>query len=228
MLLPVYLLMLVGLFMIGNVALARQSLVTATQLRAWDPQQRFGDAQLEKACFAYNQHYGNFSSTPNRRPSVTGRGGPVQDNDLVQGARPQARQLAVAALNNAASPSGGNDLPFILSDVRGQFSYTGITLNNLQPTQTTRSVVLLPRRHQRPRFQEGQQHPVVKLSQNQYFDPNQPSFQPMSPKYQGFFDGQEGIWDKDARLRGSMQAEHGYFQGQVNQVPLRLDPLGPR
>lgn len=211
-LLPVYLLLIVALFFFGNLAEARQAMVQATQVHAWDPMQRYSGDQLRRGLFGFNQDNGTFAISDNGRPDCAiGTGGRIQDNDLIQtqGGSGNERRVAVDVLNN----THGSGLPFKLSTSRGSFTYTGISLFGAQPVQTTQCSVLLPARHTREVYQEGQTHPAVTFA-GSGLDPSQSANQPIGPKYQGYFDGREGIWDVDARIRGSLQAEHSYFRGK--------------
>jgi hypothetical protein len=218
-LLPVYLLMIIGLFFFGNLALARVSLVSAAQVRAWDPAQRFTDQQLERSFFASNQHFGTFTTQgggqARHRPAAAASGA-IQPADLQSqggGASGNMAALAANALNNAGSQNQ-NDLPFWRSEARCTFLYDGLAPNNMTIQQVTYAAVLLPRQHQRPVFTPGQAHPVVALSGSAYFDPNAQADQPLSPKFSGYFDGADGLWDIDARIRGSLNAEHSYIRGK--------------
>lgn len=210
-LLPVYLLLIVALFFFGNLAEARQAMVQATQVHAWDPMQRYSANQLRSGIFGFNQNNGTFAISDNGRPaSAIGTGGQVRDNDLVAtNGGGNGRTIARNVLNNQS----GSGLPFKLSTSTGAFTYTGVSLFGAQPVQSTDCSVLLPARHTRKVYQEGQTHPSVGFSGSS-LDPSQSAYQPISPKYQGYFDGREGIWDVDARIRGGLQQEHGYFRGK--------------
>ncbi len=209
-LLPVYLLLIVALFFFGTLAEARQAMVQATQVHAWDPMQRYSANQLRSGIFGFNQNNGTFAISDNGRPACAlGTGGQVQDNDLAGSGGGNGRTIARNVLNNQS----GSGLPFKLSTSTGAFTYTGVSLFGAQPVQSTDCSVLLPARHTREVYQEGQTHPAVGFSGSN-LDPSQSAYQPIGPKYQGYFDGREGIWDVDARIRGGLQQEHGYFRGK--------------
>lgn len=216
-LIPVYLLLLTGLFMFTNLALIRQSLVAASRFQAWAPDEPGSYANFEQAFFGpYRGSYG--ARTRTKRP-VTVAAGAVRPDDFTLGSN-RARALAAHVVDN------GGDRPLWRVEAQSAYTYTGLVVFGAAGiTQRTQSVVLLPREHTRAEFVDGEaEHPMIEWdtgagkARSAYFDPSATENIPLSPLYdggQGEFtrtsDLNPGVWHWWSRIGGSDQTENDYY-----------------
>lgn len=181
MLIPVYLLMMTGLFMVGNLAQVRQGVVAATRFEAW----RVGSARYTPGVPDpfFRDLQGTYSSSIDEGEVAFPVGRAVELNNPNAGQlRPDqlrsiydeerdrvgsdttdldpnsAAAIAASAFNNGTRRGGGqaerDALPFTQRIVFGRFAYRGITVMGLDIEQSTFASVLLPRAHERPEYKE--------------------------------------------------------------------------
>ncbi|MBL4847038.1 MAG: pilus assembly protein [Planctomycetes bacterium] len=238
-LLPVYILFLIGLFSMGNLMIVRQSLVSVTRNYAWTSDQK--NASLSepitgpyrgtltmklktKDGFVFSQGGGTATKPP------TTYGGIIKADMFGPARTDNAAMIAVDALNNADKAGDADQEPFEIRVVFGEYQYDGL---NFGPslTQGTDAAVMLPRKpHTRTVYKasksSGNNHVAVQWpNAKPPFDPStkvgKKDYRPLNPvfktKSDPFFSGEDGIWDKNARINGSTTTEHKFF-----------DPGGPK
>jgi len=226
-LIPVYLMLLVGLFMMGNLLMARQALVAAVRFQAWspkDPSSLSGFADNGKAFFG--PYPGRFTPQGRRQSPVTLARGRADRQQLqltgdessrissggLQGLSDNARAIAADALNN------GNDAPFLLTEVEASFTYDGVRLLATPPiSQTASAAVLLPRKHTRKEYEPGS-HPLTEWGQPPY-DPFSSDALPLSPLFGRYFidagGADKGIWNREGRIGGDAGREWMYYRQKM-------------
>lgn len=224
-LLPVYILLLAGLFSAANMALVRQAVVSAVRFEAWSGRD-YDDPSIQRGLFG--PYAGSYAGTGGNLSDVVFRDqdlAPVGGERGLLGGNPKdmaaARRIAAAALNNGARMDGqGGQAPLVRSRATGGFTYTGVLVGQLSVRPHTVSEVVLMRRHTRAEHVSGQQrHPVTALARPAHgFDPaaaNDRYWSPLEASF-GFNEGggDPGIWSTRARIRGSAFMEHEYYKSQ--------------
>lgn len=228
-LLPVYLLFMVGLFWMGNVMLVRQVMISDTRNFAWDP-----NAQVPQAGGGpYNLQIG--MQVTESGEGVAFRKTQITSADLPQQVKNDIREICIrqqiddftptilAALNNTEA-AANERVPFQWRVVDGTYTYNGLNLQGAPPNvQKTSAAVLLPRDgHKRSVYKE----PTGASSDAQHFiarwpgatlDPSAEGYRPLSPNYATYFEDGIGIWNVKARVKGDMESEHSYFEGKVSK-----------
>lgn len=224
-LIPIYVLLLGGLFMISNLALIRSALVQANRFQAWAPQEPSTYAGLQNGDSFFGPYNGTFNLNPDpsigverKKTAVTYKNANAAAASLpsVTGfsRSSQSQTLAADALNNIGS-GGTADQALWRVEAAASYEYNGVRLLGLGPiTQITRCVVLLPREHTREEFKkddQGDPHPVLHwrlggATVKSKFDPTQAKNMPLSPFYTagGMFTRKigssgardDGIWDR--------------------------------
>jgi TadE-like protein len=222
-LVPVYLLFMIGLFSMGNLMIVRQALVSVTRNTAWDdtktsdvnaniPGPYRGSLAIKvKAAdgFAFN---GTEVS-----PGVWEGGGGEIDPSMINGSGGFAGRIAMKALNNEPL----RESPFTIRTTHGTYTYDGL---NFGPSlvQGTRAAVLLPKKHKRKVYKVsgGKDHVAADWSSRDYYDPSVASSGnslPINPQYKGFFGKPEGVWRNGERVNGRVEDEHSFFKSRVTK-----------
>jgi hypothetical protein len=181
-LIPVYLLLIAGLYTFVNLAQIRQQLVQANRFQVWsanDPAALSGfDPQYGGKAF-FGPYEGVFKPTRSNDDDDANKktlaSGMVSVADLrFQGgegavakvaATREARSLAMDALNNSRR-EGNNDVddpPHLWVEAQASYRYTGLKVLGMpEITQSTRGAVLLARNATRREFSDGdKEHPVL-------------------------------------------------------------------
>ena len=207
-LLPVYLLFLVGLFSMGNLMMVRQSLISVTRNHAWSAKDTSGQRTIS------GPYRGRLQAQVTTEDGFGFNKRTLTTNDVInQG----GVEIALDALNNKRR-QGAKSEPFTSRVVRGTYTYEGIAFNGPAIAQTTQAAVMLPKEHERDLYDPEAQAKANMASvwAKAPADPSAESHRPLSPKYQGYFDSDLGVWDVKARIRGRMEAEHDYYRPKVN------------
>lgn len=212
-LVPVYLVFMIGLFSMGNLMIVRQALVSVTRNVAWDSaaQPPSVDADVtgpyrgalrvqitSRDGFAFNE----------------GNGGEITQSQLA-GSGGFGSQIALDALNN--KPLRENAVT--ARTTYGTFRYDGL---NFGPalTQSTRAAVLLPRKHKRQVYKAtGDKDHVISEWASAPYDPSSKASGnslPINPVYDTFR-APEGIWKNGARVGGNVNSEHSFFKSRVTK-----------
>lgn len=256
-LIPVYMLLLTGLFMTGNLMQARQALVQAARFEAWtgvrvgaagttnydaffhgipgeyrrvrDPGLQAGvkltdggeGADLGMAELTAADLDPNAGGADDARRFGGLNRGPDAKAPYDEGA---AREIAARVLNNAGEGGGYSSqrAPLAVAQVEASFTYTGVLLRGLPGvTQSTQAAVVLERDVERPVYDPARGHPVAThwRTPARSFQPEE--YPPFSPYFEGFLDrdgANPGVWDVDARLRGSESSERGYIRSYTRRV----------
>lgn len=231
-LVPVYFVFLIGLFSIGNLMIVRQALVSTTRNIAWDASQTSTvNVSIDgpyRGSFTVELTHSNDGHLFNE-----GEGGEVSLDDMKSFAGDNLGvETAQQALNGTFEASGNRaGSPATARKVIGRYRYEGI---NFGPalTQTTHAAVLLPKKHRRKVYRVddsgraradsytgGKDHVATDWASMPY-DPSSTASGnslPMNPKYKGFLKGDEGIWDRTARINGGVEQEHSFFKSRVTK-----------
>jgi Flp pilus assembly protein TadG len=215
-LIPIYLLMICALFSISQLMLVRQSVVAAARYEAWSSSRGGGPSAGTGVKDAF---FGTLVGTWSAQ---------MQSNADValtlQNANAKGGKIAQMVLDNAVSAPGGGGAvkPLRQVEVKGTFNYTGIS-PIIGVTRafaiSTVSAVVLTNPHDRPVFKDGQTNEHAMLSSSlgrnsRQFDPIgqngylSPIINPTFTRDQG---GDPGIWNRDARINGTAQSEHGFY-----------------
>lgn len=107
-LIPVYVILLIGLFSLSQMSIARQQVVQAARLIVWSPGSRFADQDVKTHLFG--AHDGTFTVTPQGGDNTLVKFQPVElrpgsvdlgDGNYSEGTgNPQIEQIATNLLNN--------------------------------------------------------------------------------------------------------------------------------
>ncbi|MCO5168576.1 MAG: pilus assembly protein [Planctomycetes bacterium] len=219
-LIPVYVILLAGLFSMSQLMLVRQRVVMAARYEAWSPGHGHDPEAMRSAFFRFRT--GEWKSTPDE---------PV-DLDLKLGGSERGRELADLVLENKVEGPDHAGHPLRKVKVKGAFEWSGLVflLTGVQLSVRTDSAVVLTNDHKRPMFQDGMsdEHPMVgavalsNLRQDGAFDPIGKGLSPnpyRSPVFGTFREGgaDPGLWSRDARLGGNVMAEHGIYRQKMGQ-----------
>lgn len=226
-LVPVYIVLLAGLFSMGQVMQVRQQVVAAARYEAWNHKpggSAAGPAAIQKAFFGMNVGTWSSNATEADVPlalgsSAGGGGGGISE------------QLGQAVLENKVTSSNGTAKhPLRLVKVDADYRWDGLSfLTGRTLSIGTWTAVILTTDHQRPIFDErsGEEHVMVAgrvngspLARFQGFDPlgkGSASNPFMNPVFKQFRESSTdpGIWNKDVRITGQpndIQGEHGKYK----------------
>lgn len=224
-LLPVYILFLIGLFSIGNLMIVRQALVTVTRNQAWTTENDGGPMSIS------GPYRGELRmEVESTAEGFKAKGGQIARSDLglERYSSPPSEasvKAALGALNNkrrnggGGGGAGGKTEPFVFRSVRGTYRYDGLLFGDLPSlSQTTRAAVLLPTaNHKRDLYDPNAtgNASMAAVWRGDGLDPSLDKFLPLSPMYRGYITKGDGLWELDARVRGNVESEHSYFEGLV-------------
>jgi hypothetical protein len=221
-LIPVYVLLMTGLFSLAQMTAAKQGLVGAVRFEAWSGKQV--DADLTKPFFPATS--GTYAHT------WTQAAAPTFDNldpktaeerrDLIGASIENGKEIARAVLKNEQ----GDGETLMGSSAQGTFTYSGIIVGTSTLEFKTSSYVMLPTGKRRPEHQEGSQdHFVAKLPKAP-FDPGQRDNQYWSPVFGQFrmgvgggAGGDPGLWSNEARVGGSPYTEQSVWEREAPNKP---------
>lgn len=212
-LIPVYMLLMAGMFMLSQVMLIRQQLVGAARYEAWSGQD-VPDEALKEPFFPGGK--GTYSCSVTRSEKTT-------DREKLGGSG-NAKEIAGQLLDNEL----GEGRPIVFSVAEeATFAYGGLLVGAREISVTTQSATYLMAPHTRPEHVEGRQDHFIERTEGA---PSQaPSsegrryFSPVFGQFRGGFGGaggDPGLWSRNARIGGNAQAEHGVFR--------RNDPANAR
>jgi hypothetical protein len=214
-LIPVYILLMTGLFSLTQLVLCRQAIVGAARYEAWTGKALPGAREF------FTSLPGTYTSNvrvTSGREFHTQNELQVQGNEgaeLGPGRRDQAARMALELLNN----THGDAAPLELVRNDASFAYSGLLVGTRNVTISTKAAVVLMAKHTRPEHHDGEQkHPISDV-QGAPFDPAAADNRYLSPteglSHFGFSMGADpGIWSVRARIDGSPYSEHSYYAGQ--------------
>lgn len=224
-LIPVYMLLIAGLFMTVNLLMARQSLVQAARFQVWSATKpnTFTNFTNGKAFFTVD---GTFTPGTRTEKPVTVWGGSVKNSDLGSGGGKEL-DLAADVLNNWTG--GANDHTLYQVTANPSFTYSGLVIFGLGTIpQSTQCGVLLPRNKPRTEYDSAKKdgHPVLAWRANgtagksAYYDPSKEANMPLNPLFDGGYgefqvrgdSANSGVWDKKARIGGDAGSEWAYYE----------------
>lgn len=217
-LVPVYIVMLAGLFSMGQVMHVRQQVVAAARFEAWNAGkgrvQEKGADSIREAFFGID--VGQWEARITRE----------EDVDLTVQGGGRAATIATKVLQNeVANPNETPTRPLRRVQVEGDYRYQGLSfLTGREMVIGTWTAVILTNDHKRPIYEDGQDHEHVMLSSqlgrsSSEFDPlgTGAGANPiLNPVFGQFPDAatDPGIWNTGARLgggrgrRGDVGSEH--------------------
>ncbi|MBX3471295.1 MAG: pilus assembly protein [Planctomycetes bacterium] len=220
-LIPVYIVLLAGLFTMSQVMHVRQQVVAAARFEAWNLDANRGTEHgpdaIRDAFFGVRS--GTWSCEPRSEDLPLELAGAGRGRDL--------GNLVLANKVEGANEQAKPPLRRVLVD--GIFEWTGLSfLTGARIAISTRSAVVLMTDHKRPMFQDGMQseHPMVGATalnnlrqRRDAFDPAGDSNPYLSPVFGTFRDGgsDPGIWSREARLGGNVMSEHGIYRQKMGQ-----------
>lgn len=205
-LVPVYIVMLAGLFSMGNVMHVRQQVVAAARFEAWSEgkgkQQEHGPDAIKAAFFGIDN--GSWEATIDKEDDV--------DLNVTGGGRSSTIASKVLA-NQVTNPNQTAVHPLRRVVVEGSYRWNGLSfLTGRELVIGTRTAVILTNEHERPIYEDDQDHEHVMLSSQlgrtaSEFDPlgkSAASNPILNPVFGQFSEASTdpGIWNIDARLGG--------------------------
>lgn len=217
-LIPVYVLMLAGLFSMAQVMHVRQQVVAAARFEAWNAgkgrvQEKSADS-IREAFFGID--VGQWQARITREDDV----------DLqIQGGGRGAQVATKVLQNEVANPNESPTRPLRRVQVEGEYRWNGLSfLTGREMLIGTWTAVILTNDHKRPLYEDGQDHEHVMLSSQlgrraSEFDPlgRGANANPiLNPVFGQFPEASTdpGIWNTGARLggnrsrRGDVGSEH--------------------
>lgn len=226
-LVPVYIVLLAGLFSMASVMQVRQQVVAAARYEAWSSgkgQQPAAGADAIRRAF-FGMDVGQWEGTITKEEDVDLR---------LQGGGRGATIASKVLANEVGNPNQTPERPLRRVQVEGQYRWNGLSfLTGREMTMRTRTAVILTNPHERPIYEDGQNHEHVMLSSQLgrsagAYDPlgtganANPILNPVFGQFPDA-DRDPGIWNKDARLGGnrSRQGDVGSEFRVYNQNGLR-------
>jgi hypothetical protein len=206
-LVPVYIVLLAGLFSMAQVMHVRQQVVAAARFEAWNAgkgrQQEKGPESIREAFFGID--VGQWQ----------GRITKEEDVDLsIQGGGRGATIATKVLQNEVGNPNESPVRPLRLVEAEGEYRWSGLSfLTGREMLIGTWAAVMLTNDHERPIYEDEQDHEHVMLSSQLgrtagAFDPlgKGASANPiLNPVFGQFPEGSTdpGVWNTGARLGGN-------------------------
>lgn len=263
-LIPVYVLLLMGLFAFGEMSMARQALAQAGRFHLWGGRAVFSDDQVKGGFFG--PYHGTYTSqaesgdnTPWTLDDVTPQevnlgGGVYREGERAGNPRNEGVTIALQALRNNTPPNGlpageapsnaeatygSGQIALKQRSMSATWQHQGITFG-LNPTTSWRGRLFTWNPdHRRGEFQDGTQHhwvahPALRpasgtmfqpaawgngernrfLSPERTTGPSPGATQAIRVRNDGGDRADPGVWDVNARIDGSIPAEHTFYVGQ--------------
>ncbi len=217
-LIPVYILMLTGLFMFGNLVLARYTLVHGVRYVAWHPDTN----NLNNGFPAISPYPGTLQISGSKGADYKPSSSDLEPKDADErkrmgdeggygAAKSESAKIAEAVFNNK-----GGQTQMYLAKAEGSFDYQGVIVGGLDVKQSgAKAVVYLTRNYARKEYDKGSDHPAAEWGGSVIKPKSNNKEAILSPKFQRHFSKEDGVWDPDARIDGSWQAELQFYTGET-------------
>ncbi len=220
-LIPVYIMMMAGLFSIGQLTATKQGLVGAVRYEAWSGKKVSAD--LTKPFFPGTSGTYEHDWVAAAAPAFDDLEPKTQEErrDLIAASVENGKEIAKALLTNAQ----GDGPTLKGSSAWGKFTYKGLLVGLTSLEFESAHYVMLPTGKKRPEHQENSQdHYVAKLPKAP-FDPGERDNQYWGPVFGRFrmgaggAGGDPGLWSNEARVGGSPFTEQGVWEGEAPNKP---------